>query len=120
MKKKRKAHRPKRVIDYKKVEELAMDQCTEEEIAGCLGYTQTGFSLRKKDDPKLRDALIAGRNGGKVSLRRYQWKIACKENAQGCRMLIHLGQQYLGQSNKHEITQEINKKYYRDLPEEDV
>ena len=37
--------------------------------------------------------------GGKISLRRYQWKMA----EHNCSMAIFLGKQYLGQSDQQEL-----------------
>lgn len=65
-----------RVIDYKQVTYLAGLHCTEYEIATVIGFTQEGFSKRKKRDPQLRKALDEGYINGKVSLRRSQMRSA--------------------------------------------
>jgi len=86
-------------IDYKKVKEMAQDQCTDSEIGRCIGYTVQGFIKRKKDDQQLVDALEDGRAIGATSLRRFQWKLAQEGNAT---MLVWLGKNYLGQTDKLE------------------
>ena len=91
--------RPKKVLNeagIKLIEDLAQIMCTEEEIAGCLRVSVD--TLHNEDNSLLfRTALEKGRANGKESLRREQWKCAKKGNP---RMLIWLGKQYLGQTEK--------------------
>ena len=54
---------------------------------------------RKQDDPGFADALKRGKEQGKVSLRRLQWKAAQNGNIT---MLIWLGKQVLGQRDRME------------------
>lgn len=61
-------------IDYKQVEYLANLQCAEYEIAQAIKYSPESFSVRKKKDKLLRDALDKGYIDGKVSLRRAQFR----------------------------------------------
>ena len=91
MAEKRKVGRPKFQIDYETVEKLAHIQCTKLEIANFLGCSV---------DTLDRDANFAGHykkglDGGKMSLRRMQFKLAEKNSA----MAIFLGKQYLGQKD---------------------
>lgn len=97
------AGRPKKEIDYVTVEKLANIQCTQEEIASFLGISSRTL-LR---DGKFKELFARGRENGKMSLRRIQWKHAEKSAT----MAIWLGKQYLGQRDNIEVsnTEEINK-----------
>lgn len=96
------AGRPKKEIDYETVEKLANIQCTQEEIASFLG-----ISVRTlQRDEKFLELFEAGREKGKASLRRIQWRHAEKSAS----MAIFLGKQYLGQKDNVEVTNtEITK-----------
>lgn len=85
------AGRPKKEIDYTTVEKLANIQCTQEEIASFLGISSRTL-LR---DEKFKELFAKGRENGKMSLRRIQWKHAEKSVP----MAIWLGKQYLGQKD---------------------
>ena len=85
------AGRPKIEIDYATVEKLANIQCTQEEIASFLGISSRTL-LR---DEKFKELFAKGRENGKMSLRRIQWKHAEKSVP----MAIWLGKQYLGQKD---------------------
>ena len=95
--------RPRIKIDYRQVEQLAAMQCTDEEIAAVLGVERSTIKRRKKDDDEFCIAHKKGQQRGKASLRRMQFKAAEGGNAT---MLIWLGKQYLGQSDKtqHELS----------------
>lgn len=96
------AGRPKKEIDYVTVEKLANIQCTQEEIASFLGISSRTL-LR---DEKFKELFNRGRENGKMSLRRIQWKHAEKSAS----MAIFLGKQYLGQKDNVEVTNnEITK-----------
>lgn len=90
------AGRPKIEIDYVAVEKLANIQCTQEEIASFLGISSRTL-LR---DEKFKELFAKGRENGKMSLRRIQWKHAEKSVP----MAIWLGKQYLGQKDIIEAT----------------
>lgn len=89
------AGRPKMEIDYKLVEDLGSIMCTMNEIASILGCST---SKLEKDEEFMRVYKKALDNG-KMSLRRQQYQLAMKGN---CTMLIWLGRQYLGQTDKVE------------------
>lgn len=89
--------RPRRAIDYDAVERLAHIQCTDEEIASVLDFTPEWFCKRKKLDKALVQALIKGREAGRESLRRMQYKAAENGNST---MLIWLGKQHLQQRDQ--------------------
>lgn len=71
-----------------------MLQCTKEEACAFLGVTTTRFRQLLKD-PRVKKAWEEGMQCGKLSLRRKQLMLATT-NAQ---MAIHLGKQYLGQTD---------------------
>lgn len=86
--------RPPKEIDYEKLEALAGIQCTNEEMAAVLGIHKDTFYDRMKNDSDFSDCVKRGKESGKASLRRMQWKAAQKGSAA---MLIWLGKQILGQ-----------------------
>ena len=89
---KNKGGRPKKVIDYKLVEELASIMCTQEEIAKILD-----ISVRTlQRDNKFCRVFKKGFEDGKSSLRRNQFKLSETNATMG----IWLGKQYLGQRDK--------------------
>jgi hypothetical protein len=95
--------RPKKQIDYELVKELADIQCTQEEIAGVLNIS---VRTLQRDDEFCR-IYKNGMLKGKMSLRRMQWASAQSGNNT---MLVWLGKQYLGQSDKVETENNTNNK----------
>jgi len=89
--------RPKVDIDLEIVERLANIQCTIKEISGVLKIPEG--TLKNRDD--FTTTYKRGIEGGKASLRRIQFKLA--ENGSAA-LAIWLGKQYLGQSEKVEVT----------------
>lgn len=89
---KNKGGRPPKQIDLNQVKQLAALQCTDSEICSVLGVSQDTFA-RRKADPEFAQAIVDGKEMGKVSLRRMQWNMA-KGNAT---LLIWLGKNYLNQ-----------------------
>ena len=83
--------RPKKEIDYTAVEKLASIQCTQEEIANFLNVS---VRTLQRDEEFCR-LYQKGQDNGKMSLRRYQFKLAEKNTS----MAIFLGKQYLGQKD---------------------
>ena len=88
--------RPKKYnIDTEQVEKLAGLGCTNIEIASFFGCTE---SLIRKS---YSENVLKGKENGKIRLRQWQMKSAQKGNVA---MLIWLGKQMLGQTDKQEIT----------------
>lgn len=87
--------RPKKEIDYTTVEKLASIQCTQEEIANFL---EISVRTLQRDEEFCR-IFKKGQDNGKMSLKRYQFKLAEKNTA----MAIWLGKQYLGQRDNIDI-----------------
>jgi len=85
--------RPKKNIDYNLCESLAKIQCTQEEIAEITGVSTRTLQRDKEFCRVYKKGLDAGR----MSIRRLQYKSAENGNVT---MLIWLGKQYLGQSDK--------------------
>lgn len=89
--KKRKVGRPKKVIDYHAVENLASIMCTQEEIAN---YLDLSVRTLQRDEEFSR-IYKKGLDKGKMSLRRKQFQMSDKNPT----MAIWLGKQYLGQTD---------------------
>jgi len=90
--------RPEKEIDWTMFEQLCHIQCTQSEIASffkihhdTLAYRTTAHYGESYSDVYKRYS-----DGGKMSLRRMQLKLAQKNAA----MAIWLGKQYLGQKDK--------------------
>lgn len=93
---------PKEIqVDWAKVNQMLLIQCTAEEIASVLGMSVDTLSRRCESDHKLKFAEYSAikRQGGKASLRRMQWKHA--ENTPA--MAIFLGKNILDQSDKRDL-----------------
>jgi len=102
------AGRPKIQIDWVTVEKLALLQCTQEEIASFVGVSVDTLRNRKE----FIGIYKKGQLEGKMSLRRLQWK---KANEGNVTMIIWLGKQYLGQSDKQELTGKDGKSLVPDI-----
>lgn len=81
--------RPRKQIDKEELIKLAALQCTLEEIAAWFDVNKSTISRR------FATEIAQGREKGKISLRRKQWKLA-DNNAS---MAIFLGKNYLGQKD---------------------
>lgn len=88
--------RPPLPLDAEQVYKLARLGCTQEEIADILGCSQQTISDRFSVECARARASL------KMSLRRAQLHRAVKDRSDS--MLIHLGKQMLGQSEKTETT----------------
>jgi len=99
---KKKVGRPQAEIDLEQVERLAAIDCTEPEIAAVLGIDYATWKRHKKRNPDILETVERGKENGKASLRRLQWKTAQEGNAT---MQIWLGKNRLGQSDKQKIEQ---------------
>lgn len=90
--------RPRANLDLEQIRKLAAISCTDDEIAAVIGCT------RKTLEKHARQAIADGKEEGKASLRRKQWEIAMKGNPA---MLIWLGKQRLGQTDKQDMTMQM-------------
>ena len=89
-------------LDLELISKLASIQCTGTEIASVLGVSNDTILSNKTN----RAAFDAGREKGKVSLRRRQWEVAQEGDT---RMLIHLGKYWLDQRDDVKENKEDNK-----------
>ena len=107
MAEKNKGGRPKSLTadedTLKIIKGLGNIQATTKECAAVLGVSEPTWITFKKIEA-VDKALRDGSGEGLASLRRRQFKAANEGNAT---MLIWLGKQYLGQSDKQEIAQTV-------------
>lgn len=96
----KKTGRPLKEINQKQFENLCAMQCTEEEICGFFGVTDKTLSgwCKRTYGQTFSEVFKEKRCGGRISLRRSQFKLAEKNAA----MAIWLGKQYLGQTERPE------------------
>jgi hypothetical protein len=93
--------RPRKEIDSDQFEKLCGLQCTLAEIAGWFGCSEDTIErwCKRTYTAGFADTFKTHSQSGKISLRRYQFKIAEKNAA----MAIFLGKQYLGQKDEPDI-----------------
>jgi hypothetical protein len=89
--------RPAKPIDIRQVEELARIGATEEDMAAVLGVSVDTIQRRKRASEEFCGAIKRGQAATRNSLRRLQLKKALEGNVT---MLIWLGKQLLGQSDR--------------------
>lgn len=104
-----KGGRPKIEIDPALVERLAAIHCPNVEIAAAVGCSVDTLTDR------FSDIIAKGRENGKTRLRRKQLEVALTGNVS---MLIWLGKQMLGQSEKVEAKTEHSGTINGTLPKE--
>ena len=102
--------RPKKNLSkeqWASVDYMCMIHCTGEEIAGVLGMDYDTLNRNCKDQKGcyISEYIKQHQNGGKMSLRRAQWKSAENGNVT---MQIWLGKQWLNQTDKQEVSMAIN------------
>ena len=92
--------RPRKEIKADEFEKLCGLQCTRDEICGWFGVTdKTLEGWCKREYGVGFSAIYEEKRGvGKISLRRYQFRLAEKSAA----MAIFLGKNYLGQKDSVE------------------
>lgn len=105
-----------KMIDFEQFEKLCFIQCTLEEIAGFFKISVDTVETRVREHYGLRFSEVykTHSSGGKISLRRLQFRLAEKNPG----MAIWLGKQYLGQSDKSEYNLDISK--LKELPDEQL
>lgn len=101
--------RPRKEIDRITFEKLCEIQCTLTEIAGVLRVSEDTVErwCERTYELGFAECFKKFSAAGKTSLRRQQFELAKKGNAT---MLIWLGKQYLGQTDKpiEAVDEEIN------------
>lgn len=98
--------RPRKEIDWDDFDRLALIQCTLREIAAWFDVSEDTIEARVKETHGVTFAEHLAQRSckGKVSLRRKQYQAAMGGNTA---LLIFLGKQWLGQSDKMETRSEI-------------
>ena len=99
---KNKGGRPRAEINLAQVKKLAGLNCTEPEIASVLGVSYPTWKRHKQQNTEIFEAVDQGKLNGNVSLRKKQWDEGMDGNTT---MLIWLGKNRLGQSDKQHIEQ---------------
>jgi hypothetical protein len=91
--------RPNKEIDQEQFEKLCEIQCTQEEICEFLDVTDKTLArwCKRTYGMGFCDVFRVKRKSGMISLRRAQYQVAKDGNPT---MLIWLGKQWLGQSEK--------------------
>jgi len=111
---KRKAGRPKKIIDYKLTRELSEIQCTMVEISHILQVNEESL-LRDKTFVGIRAEALAK---GCRDLRQWQWDRAKRGNTD---MLKWLGKQYLEQMDRQEMkTPDLGKRSAEECTDEEL
>ena len=94
--------RPKVKIDLAEVEKLYGMQCTDEEAAGFLGVSPRTLARRRQTNKKFLEAVERGIAKGRMSVRRYLFRMAAAGNVAAA---IFLAKNLLGYkdvvSNEH-------------------
>lgn len=83
---------------------LGKIQATTKECAAVLGVSEPTYLKFKSDHQSVADAYRDGAGQGLESLRRRQFKAAMDGNPT---MLVWLGKQYLGQTDKQQIAASV-------------
>lgn len=97
-----KGGRPRKPVDLAQLEKLAAVGCQEGEMAWFFGIHPKVFSRNKTKE--IQAAIDKGRENGRSALRRKQFEVALSGNPT---MLIWLGKQELGQTDKRFIEQDV-------------
>jgi hypothetical protein len=109
--------RPQIEIDKDIFEGLCKIQCTLVEIAAvfdCCDETIERWCKREYEEG-FADVYKKKSSGGKIALRRYQFKMAETNVA----MAIWLGKQWLGQTDKQETVSTERVQVVNNVPEND-
>lgn len=103
--KKKARGRPRVEIDKETFKKLCELQCTNEEICAFLGCSHDTVErwCKREFGMYFKDARDKFKQGGFISLRRSQFKLAQKSAV----MAIWLGKQYLGQKDETTVNQNI-------------
>lgn len=95
--------KPYSKIDWDKVDNMCAIQCTGEEIAGVLDidYDTLQRACKREKGMGFAEHFKQKSGAGKMSLRRKQYSVAMDGNPT---MLVWLGKNWVGQSDKVEAT----------------
>lgn len=111
--------RPRKTLDWGLFDQLCAVQCTLEEIAGVLQVSADTLERRiaEKFGSTFAEVFEQKRKAGFGSLRSKQFEIAMSGNVT---MLIWLGKQYLGQSDKHVQKTDVTVRAEPQLSHEEI
>tara|TARA_R110002020_G_scaffold166393_1_gene354368 strand:+ start:1301 stop:1645 length:345 start_codon:yes stop_codon:yes gene_type:complete len=100
----KKKTKPFAKIDWEQADKMCGIHCTGEEIASILNvdYDTLNAACKREKGMGFSDYSDQKRSSGRASLRRRQYGIAMDGNST---MLIWLGKNWLGQTDKSEVTQ---------------
>lgn len=109
--------RPKKIIDWETVKKLCDIHCTGEEIASIVdvSYDTLERHIKAEFAMSFADFYKKHSSNGKMSLRRKQYEVAMSGNTT---MLVWLGKQYLGQTDKTESNVKAEVSTLSDLIDE--
>lgn len=95
--------------DFDKLVAMVRIQCTQDEICAIFGMTKETLNARLQERGEESFSTLYKKHSdeGKASLRRMQWKAAENGNVG---MLVWLGKQMLGQSDKQEVKSETTER----------
>jgi hypothetical protein len=116
--KKNKGGRPFKTIDLEQLNKLIGLQCTGEEVASYFNIDYDTLNRIVQDEYSMSysDYYKQKKGMGKVSLRRAQYQSAMDGNIT---MQIWLGKNWLGQSDKQEITHAGNQTIRVEITDDD-
>ncbi len=97
-------HPPKAEMNVNEIKLMAMLMCPVADIAAFYEFSERQLYRRFAKEPALRLAFDSGRAQGRRMIRHKQFKVAVEDGDPG--MLKWLGQNILGQSNRHTIVSE--------------
>lgn len=97
--------RPKKVIDFDKISQLASFGCTDEEIASVIGISRVTLT-NGRNKKKYHEAKQEGINKSKVSLRQAMFKRAIKKDDP--QMQKFLAKNMLDMSDKTRTEEQID------------
>lgn len=91
-------------IDWDQVDTMCGMHCTGEEQAGILNvdYDTLNSACKREKGMGFSDYFKQKSSSGRMSLRRRQYSLAMDGNST---MLVWLGKNWLGQTDKSEVTQ---------------
>ena len=89
----------RKTIKLQDVESAASLRCTWAEVAAFCNLSTTTLNKLRKEDPRIDESYEKGLAQANISLRRNQ-QVLSQSNAP---MAIHLGKQYLDQTDKKTI-----------------
>lgn len=108
---KRAKGRPSKKIDLVELRKIMVFNPPRSQIAAYFNIHPKTLSRMEREDPEITDEIERGYENAKLTLRRLQWQAAYDGKVP---MLIWLGKQWLGQTDKQEVTShntnvEVNK-----------